>query len=52
MIVGTINDYEKRGGDFYRIRVSLITDFKMLHYVDVIGNLEKAEKAELEKQFK
>ena len=52
LIVGTVRDFERRGGDFYRITVSLITDFKKLHYVDVIGNLEKREKVELEKQFK
>lgn len=52
LTVGTVSDYEKRGGDFYRITVSLVTDFKKLHFVDVIGNLEKAEKVELEKQFK
>jgi rod shape-determining protein MreC len=52
LTVGTISDFEKRGGDFYKIRVSLITDFKKLHFVDVIGNLEKAEKVELEKHFK
>jgi rod shape-determining protein MreC len=52
LAVGTINDFEKRGGDFYKITVSLITDFKKIHYVDVIGNLEKAEKVELEKRFK
>lgn len=52
LVVGTIDDFEKRGGDFYRISVKLSNDFKKLHYVDVIGNLEKAEKSELEKQFK
>jgi rod shape-determining protein MreC len=52
LIVGTVRDYEKRGGDFYRITISLMTDFKKLHYVDVIGNLKKSEKVELEKQFK
>ncbi len=48
LIIGTISDFEKRGGDFYRITVSLKTDFKKLNFVDVIGNLEKAEKVELE----
>ncbi len=52
LVVGTIDDFEKRGGDFYKISVTLATDFKKLHFVDVIGNLEKAEKSELEKQFK
>jgi rod shape-determining protein MreC len=52
LTVGTISDFEKRGGDFYRINVSLFTDFKKLHFVDIIGNLEKAEKVELENQFR
>jgi rod shape-determining protein MreC len=52
LAVGTINDFEKRGGDFYKITVSLMTDFKKLRFVDVIGNLKKAEEVELEKQFK
>jgi len=52
LTVGTISDFEKRGGDFYKINVELFTDFKKLHFVDVIGNLKKDEKVELEKQFK
>jgi rod shape-determining protein MreC len=52
LMVGTVSDYEKRGGDFYKISILLLTDFKKLHFVDVIGNLEKSEKLELEKQFK
>lgn len=52
LTIGTISDFEKRGGDFYKITVLLKSDFKKLHFVDVIGNLEKAEKVELEKQFK
>ena len=52
LTIGTISDFEKRGGDFYKITVELFTDFKKLHFVDVIGNLKKAEKVELEKQFK
>ena len=52
LAIGTISDFEKRGGDFYRISVELMTDFKKLHYVDVIGNLEKTEKMELEKKIK
>lgn len=52
LTVGTISDFGKRGGDFYQITVELVTDFKKLHFVDIVGNLEKAEKVELEKQFK
>jgi len=52
LLVGTISDFEKKGGDFYKITVMIVTDFKQLHYVDVIGNLEKAEQVELEKQIR
>ena len=51
VIVGTVSDYEKVGGDFYKITVSLITDFKKLRFVDTIGSLKKTEQLELEKLF-
>src|SRR5450759_516308 len=51
-LVGTVSDYEKSGGDFYKITILLMTDFKKLHFVDVIGNLKKTEQLELEKLFK
>jgi rod shape-determining protein MreC len=50
-LIGTVSDLEKAGGDFYRITVLLETDFKKLHFVNVIGNLKKKEELELEKQF-
>jgi rod shape-determining protein MreC len=52
LTVGTISDFEKRGGDFFKITVAITTDFKRLHFVDVIGNMEKTEQVGLEKQFK
>ncbi len=51
IMVGTISDFEKTGSDFYKITVLLKTDFKKLHFVNVIGNLQKTEQLELEKQF-
>jgi len=51
VIVGTVSDYEKFGGDFYKITILLNTDFKKLHFVDVIGNLKKTEQLQLEKLF-
>jgi len=51
-IVGTVSDYEKFGGDFYKITILIATDFKKLHFVDVIGNMKKTEQLELEKVFK
>jgi len=52
IIVGTVDNYEKYGGDFYKISVLLITDFKKLHFVDVIGNMKKKEQLNLEKLYK
>jgi len=49
IIIGTISGFEKTGGDFFKIDVSLLTDFRKLSYVKVIGNLKKAEQLELEK---
>jgi rod shape-determining protein MreC len=51
-IVGIVSDFEKPGGDFYKITVSLETDFKKLHFVNVIGNLRRDEELELENLFK
>jgi rod shape-determining protein MreC len=51
VMVGTVSDYEKMGGDFYKITVLLINDFKKLHFVDIIGNMKKTEQLELEKLF-
>jgi rod shape-determining protein MreC len=52
VMVGIVSDFEKSGGDFYKIRVSLATDFKKLHFVNVIGNMKKTEQLDLEKLFK
>jgi len=51
LMVGIISEIEKSGSDFYRISVLLKTDFKKIYFVNVIGNLEKKEQKELEKQF-
>ena len=47
--IGVVSDFEKVGGDFYKIRVQLATDFKKLNYVNVISNLRKGEQKQLEK---
>jgi rod shape-determining protein MreC len=52
LMIGSVSDFEKKGGDFYNITVLLKTDFKKLHFVDVIGNMKKTEQLELEKLFK
>lgn len=51
-IIGTVSDYEIYGGDFYKIKILLATDFKKLHFVDVVGNMKKTEETELEKLYK
>jgi len=51
VIVGTVSDFEKVGGDFYKITVDIKTNFKKLHFVDIIGNLKKSEVLQLEKSF-
>lgn len=51
MSVGTVSDLKKSGSDFYNITVELFTDFRKLHYVNVIGNLKRGELVELENRF-
>ncbi|MBN1108599.1 MAG: rod shape-determining protein MreC [Bacteroidales bacterium] len=51
IIIGTVSGFEKTGGDFYRIGVSLSTDFRRLRHVTVVGNLRKEEQLELENQY-
>lgn len=49
--IGTVSDLKKSGSDFYRIKVELTTDFKKIHYVDIIGNLKREEKISIERKF-
>jgi rod shape-determining protein MreC len=49
IMIGTISDFDKTGGDFYKIIIDLKTDFKRINFVDIIGNMEKTEQIELEK---
>jgi len=51
VMVGTVIDFEKPGSDFYNITVSLKTDYRKLHFVDVVDNKKKKELIELEKQI-
>jgi rod shape-determining protein MreC len=51
IMIGTIKEFKKAGGDFYNIRILLETDFRRLQFVDVIGNLRKSEQLELEKMM-
>jgi rod shape-determining protein MreC len=51
ILVGTISDFEKVGGDFYKITVDLKNDFKNIDFIDIIGNMKKAEQMEIENKF-
>ncbi|MCX6301165.1 MAG: rod shape-determining protein MreC [Bacteroidia bacterium] len=51
IMIGVVSDFEKPGGDFYTIKVALKTDFRKLHFVNVIGNMKKTEQIELENSF-
>jgi len=48
VVVGTVSEFEKSGGDFYKITLALATDFRKLHFVEIIGNLKKEEIIKLE----
>ena len=50
IMIGTISDYEIRGGNFYTAVVDLSTDFNKLNQVYVIENLLREELLELELQ--
>lgn len=51
VMVGTISEFEKQGGDFYKIQVQLSTEFRRLRYVDIIGNIKKQEQTDLQNKF-
>jgi rod shape-determining protein MreC len=51
ILIGTIEDFKIKGGNFYEIIVSLSTDFKHLTYVSAVSNLKKEEQKELEGLF-
>jgi rod shape-determining protein MreC len=51
IMIGTVSNFKKTGGDFYKITVSLLTDFRKLRFVDVIGNMKKTEQLELQNQY-
>jgi len=47
--IGTVSDYEVKGGNFYDIHVDLSVDFKNLVYVKLIESLQHEEQKELER---
>lgn len=49
VLIGTVCDYKRTsGGNFHDIVVELSVDFKSLSYVEVVGDLLKEERLELE----
>jgi rod shape-determining protein MreC len=50
--IGRISEIKKSGSDFYRLTVELFADFRQVQYVNVIGNLLREEKLELELQYR
>jgi rod shape-determining protein MreC len=51
VMVGTVSDFKKIGGDFYKINILLGTDFKKLQFVEIIGNMKKTEQLDLQHLF-
>jgi rod shape-determining protein MreC len=50
-LVGIVESFEVTEGNFYDIEVRLAVNFRNLKHVNVIGNLFKEEREELEKSF-
>lgn len=51
VLLGYIDDFQVEGGNFYKIKVILSTDFKNLTYISLISNLHKQEQFKLENFF-
>jgi rod shape-determining protein MreC len=51
VMIGTVSEFDKQGGDFYDIKVKLSTDFRSLRYVNIVGNIRKKEQLNLQNQF-
>ncbi len=48
IMIGTVHSFSQPEGEsFYQINIKLATDFKSIHYVEVIDNLDKAQLNEL-----
>ncbi len=51
LMIGTVAEVEKPGGDFYILKVNLATDFRRLSHVNIISNIRKEEQTQLENTF-
>ncbi len=48
ILLGFVQDFDKKGGNFYRISVKLAGDFHKLNYVYIINNTQSDEQNQLE----
>jgi rod shape-determining protein MreC len=48
LLIGTIENFKLKGGNYYEIKVKLSNDFRKLNYVKVIHNISKNEIDSLE----
>jgi rod shape-determining protein MreC len=52
IMIGYIKSFEIKGGSFYTVKVRLSTNFRSIHFVNVVENLMKEEQNTLEKSEK
>lgn len=50
--IGTVQESEFKGGNFYTIKIKLANDFRAINYVILVDDLRKEEQRNLEKRFK
>jgi rod shape-determining protein MreC len=50
LMVGVVTEADKSGGDFYKIKISLATEFRKLNFVYVIKNTIQDEQDQIEKE--
>lgn len=50
LMVGLVTEVDKSGGDFYKIRIALSSEFRKLNFVYVIKNTLQEEQNQIEKE--
>ena len=50
--IGTVQESDFKGGNFYSIKIKLINDFRAVNYVILVDDLMKSEQRNLEKRLK
>ncbi len=51
VMIGTVAEVGQTGSDFYMVKVQLTEDFRRLRFVNVVGNLIKTERLQLEEEY-